>query len=321
MANLTTMEWLPAWLTWVGSTTMCLDALGVECDATDVAGQSGYAFAISVNEGLCPSGPTSLDWAALSTGIMNLGRTTLSYVSGDSYTGKTHNDRTAAHAHAVFELVRRETEAGRPCVVWGLGPPEFGVVRAVDGDEYVCVPGGSTPPRVRWDEVDAPGGPYALGFPTASVAAWSPDRSAIRRGLHMMLRPDHAEGWSCGENAFTFWAAELEGGRALPFGNSYNAQCWAEARTHAREFVGRVASRNSGSLHLARAHEFFGESAGHLTAVAELFPFPQEGESIEDQGLIESAAAEIRAAGQADGRAKDALLGALSEWPAAEDES
>ena len=82
-----------------------------------------------------------------------------------------------------------------------------------------------------------------------------------------------------------------------------------------------MASRNSGSLHLARAHEFFGESAGHLAVVAELFPFPQEGESIEDQGLIESAAAEIRAAGQADGRAKDALLGALSEWPAAEDES
>ena len=59
------VEWKPAWLTWVAATTACLDALGVECDLADVAGRSGYAFELWIHEGLCPSGPTALDWHAL----------------------------------------------------------------------------------------------------------------------------------------------------------------------------------------------------------------------------------------------------------------
>lgn len=39
----------PAWLTWIASVTTCLKALGVECDTTDVAGFSGYAFTMSVH--------------------------------------------------------------------------------------------------------------------------------------------------------------------------------------------------------------------------------------------------------------------------------
>ena len=44
------VEWQPAWITWVAATTTCLNALGVECDKTDVAGYSGYAFVMSVHE-------------------------------------------------------------------------------------------------------------------------------------------------------------------------------------------------------------------------------------------------------------------------------
>ncbi len=29
------IEYQPAWLSWVGSTTMCLNALGVECDLAE----------------------------------------------------------------------------------------------------------------------------------------------------------------------------------------------------------------------------------------------------------------------------------------------
>jgi len=47
------------WLTWVGATTGCLRALGVNCDTADVAGQSGYAFRIIINDTLCASGPTA----------------------------------------------------------------------------------------------------------------------------------------------------------------------------------------------------------------------------------------------------------------------
>ncbi|MHC4469351.1 MAG: hypothetical protein ACYS99_00170, partial [Planctomycetota bacterium] len=192
----------PAWLSWVGATTSCLNALGVDCDTTDVAGRSGYAFALSINEGLCPSGPTCLDWNALATGVENLGRSTLTFASGDCFTEGHRSDRTLAHAREVFELVRREVGAGRPCVVWGLGLPEFGVVRGVEGEEYLCIASCPTPERVRWDEIDAPGGPYVLAFPTPNVCHGDPDRDAIRGGVMMMTRPDHGPRWTCGLRAY-----------------------------------------------------------------------------------------------------------------------
>ena len=130
------IPWQGTWLTWVGATTMCLNALGEDCDPIDVSGFSGYAFALSINEGLCPSGPTMLEWASLGTGVLtSLGRTVKTFFSGDCFVGEFRNDRTRAHARLAFEMATREIEAGRPCVVWGLGVPEFGVVRGIEGDE------------------------------------------------------------------------------------------------------------------------------------------------------------------------------------------
>ena len=60
------IEYRPAWLTWVASTTGCLRALGIDCDHADVAGYSGYAFLTNVAEGLHPSGPTAFDWGRAS---------------------------------------------------------------------------------------------------------------------------------------------------------------------------------------------------------------------------------------------------------------
>jgi hypothetical protein len=54
----------PAWLTWVAATTTCLRALKAPCDTVDVAGMTGYAFHLAVARGLCPSGPTALEWSA-----------------------------------------------------------------------------------------------------------------------------------------------------------------------------------------------------------------------------------------------------------------
>ena len=71
------VEYQPAWLTWVASTTTCLQALGVECDQADVAGFSGYAFHLGIHEEICPSGPTVLEWSQLSRGVHALGRATV----------------------------------------------------------------------------------------------------------------------------------------------------------------------------------------------------------------------------------------------------
>src|SRR3954447_5412258 len=115
------------WLSWVGATRGCLNALGVECDNADVAGQSGYAFRIQVHDQLCPSGPTMLPWDSLLIGVRRLGRSTLVYTGNECHSGDWKNARTREQSAAAFALARREIDAGRPCVIWGAYIPECAV--------------------------------------------------------------------------------------------------------------------------------------------------------------------------------------------------
>src|SRR5256886_6900685 len=160
-----------AWLSWVGATRGCLNALGVECDNTDVAGQSGYAFRMQIHQTLCPSGPTWFPWGSLLPGVHRLGRSTVAFHAPECHGGEWTNARTRGHCAAAFEFARREIEAGRPCVIWGAYIPEFAIAAGVEGDRYrvdsfkKCR---SEPqPPIRLDELDAPGGLYVLGFRTA----------------------------------------------------------------------------------------------------------------------------------------------------------
>jgi hypothetical protein len=111
------VEYPPAWLTWVASTTGCLRALGVDCDQVDVAAHSGYAFLMNVPEGLCPSGPTAFDWGALHRGLALLGRSTLVYSGGECSAGKEKPEHVRLQCRAAYDIVAREMGEGRPCVL------------------------------------------------------------------------------------------------------------------------------------------------------------------------------------------------------------
>ncbi|MDY7110001.1 MAG: hypothetical protein SYC29_15320 [Planctomycetota bacterium] len=310
------IEFQGTWLSWVGSTTMCLNALGIQCDMADVAGYSGYAFAISINPGLCPSGPTDVDWPALAAGPMSLGRSAMSFICGDCHTEGSRSDRTRAHCRAVFEMVAREIEAGRPCVLWGAGIPEFGVVRGINGDDYLLVKGGPIPQRIAWDAVDAPGGPYALSFPTPVQPDGRRDLAAIVRAVEIMTRPNEGTGGQRGLDAYSFWISRLRAHEAAIMGNSYNAQCWAEARRHAATFLGRPVERTGGRFPpLVEAHEAMHEVADRLSAVAELFPFRAKDGIVDDAASINAAAGHFEAARQAEERALAALKTLLTRIP------
>ncbi len=312
------IEFKPAWLTWVGSTTMCLNALDVEWDMADVAGYSSYAFALAIPEGLCPSGPTLIEFMGLASGIAALGRSTNCFISYDCYTKDSINDRTKAHAREAFEIVTREVEAGRPCVVWGLGPPEFGVARGATDDEYLCVAGGPTPEKVRWDEIDAPGGPSVLSFPTErkNPENWDIDREAIRSAVMMMTRLDYRQNTHCGIRAYDYWCSELEAEKAITWSNSYNAQCWAEARAFASIFTKRVSERHPEYPELSKAHELLREVALALSKVAELFPFTMKFEPvpITDKDVIKKAVSQLQSAKVSEENAISELRDTLKTW-------
>lgn len=289
----TKIEHEGSWISWVGSVSMCLKALGVNCDLVEVAGYSGYGFALAVNEGLCASGPTFLDWNKLASGVCGLGRSTLSYVSMDCYAEGNINENTTSHARYAFELVKQEIEADRPCVVWGLGIPEFGVVKGIEDDYYLCVQGAGIPEKVKWDEINAPGGPYVLAFPTIRTnnGDWNLEKESIRNGVIMMTRLDYADNMRCGLNAYDYWCSQLEKNNAVTWSNSYNAQCWSEARNWSAEFVERISKQYPKVEPLKQASDHLKFVAEQMNQISKIFPFTMkfEQEMITDQEVITKA--------------------------------
>lgn len=304
----------PAWLTWVAATTGCLKALGVECDTVDVAGYSGYAFVMSVHEKLCPSGPTVFDWGLLSSGVARLGRSTVSFHGGKC--GGSDQDFRAAH-----ELVRREIEAGRPCVLWGAYVPEFAIAVGVEGNSYLVKSFkpfvGDPEPPIPLDQLQVPGGTYVLAFPASvEVARADADRQAVFHALEMLSyevgNPHYANGLA----AYDQWIAALAVGDLPAHGNSYNAQCWAEAKRCAHQFLARLAERNPAvSEQLGRAARAYGEAAEAMGVVAGIFPFPDADNKVSDPDVRAKAVPALRAAKAAEARAASALAEAAEAWP------
>ena len=98
-------------------------------------------------------------------------------------------------------------------------------------------------------------------------------------------------------------------------GNSYNAQCWAEARAHARDYTTQVVARHPDIAPLSEASEAFGDVASALGEVASLFPFCFEKDPVENDATIEEAVGHLRLAHEAEVRALGALREAIAAWP------
>lgn len=311
----------PSWLTWVSATTGCLRHLGVDCDLIDVAGFSGYAFLISVSTDLCPSGPTAFDWGRLALGPRCLGRSTLTlHTSGPWACGQDESSgESDATFAAAFELARTELAQGRPCVIWGTYVPEFGIAVGTQEKSY-RVSSFKTflrqaQPPIAYDELNAPGGPYVLAFPTAlPVTQDQADRAAVNHAVEMM-HGRIADGLATGREAYSTWIAALESDRGNAFGNSYNAQCWAEARRFAAAFLDRLAGRHDQTPALRRAADQMLTCATRLQAVKNLFPFPGQPDHL-NADACQKARDALSQAAEAETLALDALADAAQLLPA-----
>lgn len=288
------VEYQPAWLTWVASTTTCLRALDIPCDQVDVAGFSGYAFHMGVHEEICPSGPTVLDWSRLSRGVHTLGRATIEFRSPCcEVSGKAREDS----CRAAFELVRNELLAGRPCVLWGTYLPEFGVVVGISGESYQVKTFKEVlqqeQPAIPHNKTEPPGGIYVLGFPAeAEYGELQRDLEAILEALRQWSRPAYGL-YKFGPDAYDLWIESLRAKRAGRFGCGYNAACYAQGRRFAQEFFERMSTRRPLAANLLRqAAESYREAADTMERVSQVFPF-----SHDEEGPITAAAKIEQAAG------------------------
>jgi hypothetical protein len=318
------VTWRGAWLSWVGAVTTCLNALGKECDQTDVAGYSGYAFHLCVHEELCPSGPTVLDWYSLAYGPHHLGRTGRMFFQGECHDrAEGHgNERTEAACRYIFEEARREVEAGRPSVLWGAYVPEFAAVVGIEGDRYLVksyrdVTGEEAPP-VPWHDLEAPGGPTLLTFPTeVEIPRHESDRFAAGAAVRTFRGYPRGAKYGWGKDAYRLWIRALTEGVAMSFGNAYCAACYAEGRGFARDFLARLAGRNPRAEdYLRAASERYAAAAEALQRVVELFPFPGKGAVREaDEARNAEAVEALFAALAAEDAAQERLVAACGlDW-------
>lgn len=309
------------WLSWVSCTTASLNSLEVKCDATDVAGMTGYAFHMAIVDGLCPSGPTYFNWGDLGCGIASLGRSYVEYASWECHTGKHINERTTAHCRAVFEIAKSEIKAGRPVVIWGAYIPEFAVVTAIQGDYYIVesfmkymrpdlLP-------IKFDELDAPGGPYVLAFPTRTeIPQNTADRRAISSALQFHHRDMYLPNCCFGVRAYDAWINILTNHQAIGFGNSYNAACYAEAKTLGYMFLDRLAGRNTNfATELHQASDLMKACATEMAKLPKIFQFPGTNEPITDDKAISEAITALRAAREHESAAFLILRNLCEIWP------
>ncbi len=315
------VEYVPCWLTWLASTTGCLRALDVDCDLVDVAGLSGYAFMLSVHEVVCPSGPTMFDWGSLLHGVHILGRTTHVFRTSQCHGGDFTTDLSREHCKQAYEFVSQEISEGRPCVMFGAYVPEFAVAIGVDDGKYIVksfkeVIGEEQPP-IPYDALEAPGGVYVLAFPgkTELPRLWG-IRHAIGHAVQLLLCPTAHSLWRFGLKGYDMWIKALKEDIAIPFGNAYNAQCYANSRRLARDFLERTASEHDFLREpLTRAYEQYKEVSEAMAQVAEIFPFPPSDE-LKDEKNRKEAIKALKAAKKAEKKAVEALIDARdAEWP------
>lgn len=312
--------WQPSWLSWVGATTTCLRALGVDCDLVDVAGVSGYAFTMAMYRDAGIAGPTTVRRGALADGLRHLGRTTLQFDSGDWHLAADLTEADQSHCRALHDLVRSEIVAGRPCVVWGTHLPEYGVVTGVANGHYqvVCDPEWVAEPAnpIHMTALQAHGGLYGLAFPSATeVAEGEGDRGALVRAIEVHRQVSGTGEFCFGLDAYGLWTAALEEGVADGAGHAYCSQCYAESRQLAAEYLQRLADRNEDVAEpLSAAADDYSEAAEALGRVAAAFPFPEEDE-LEDDRRVAGAIGDLHRAAEAEARSGEALAEALERWP------
>ncbi len=175
---------------------------------------------------------------------------------------------------------------------------------------------GEAQPPIPFAELSTPSGAYVLGFPSAlQMNREQADLNAIHHALDMLNLRQSNPSYANGQAAYDRWIAALQSGRPDPFGNSYNTQCWTDLKRMAREFLTRLAARNSRVAEpLGRAVAAYGDVVTAMENVADLFPFPDAEGKVNDPTVRAQAIEPLRAAQAAEAKATEALAQAVSHW-------
>lgn len=264
----------------------------------EVGGHSGYSFLVNVAKGeTCPSGPTALHlktFGEMVHGTESLGWKLDVYTHGHSYPAVAGRPTPGeiSLVRSLFHRVKKEIdEKGRPVILWGLGAPEYGIVRGYQGESYLVstfrglsAPGKPEDP-IPYYELKAPGCIDAFYFKDrARTKPAKAGREALQRAIDFASGTiDVQKNYVAGPEAFDEWAEVLESvddKRQNYMGNSYVAACVHEGRALSGQFLKGLAKKSGAkqSRYLLEASQSYEKGARLMSSFTKMFPFQFEGE-------------------------------------------
>ena len=307
MKKLDGLTWVPRAESHSGCLEACAKYLGLDVSPAWLIGGIGHAFLLVVDEGLCPSGPSSWDFRTVPRMAGNVG------LGIELNIVWPQDGHFAEKQEQVWQATRDAMDAGCPCYGWHW---EFMVINGYDDTGYL-LSGRMEAPRT-WREFGADSTGFVEIF-TVRRGEPCDDATAVRSALSYGVevaenRESHREWGSLAQ--YENWVRGLESGNDIsPEGAGYHAAIWAECRTFALGFLQEAAGRLGTGLRAPceRAVEQYATVSANLQEVARLFPPRWEATEEEmarnaaDTERRGQAAEYVRQARKAEGAAVEAL--------------
>ena len=290
-------RWKPMWISHIGSLKAAADYVGADVSTPWLFGVTGYAFLLNIHETLCPSGWHVVN-PPLEEGARNAGLVIEHLVQPSEPKPELQQQ--------AWDGVRKAIDAGKPCYGYDFETGDYYAVYGYDNIGYyysgvLCDKGKGPMP---WKEYGTKGEVGVIYINSVEKGQPADDVKTVRDALLVALKErDKVEGgnelYACGLSGYDQWIRSIETGKADGLGMTYNAQCYAECRRNAVEFLkeakGRVDEKLAPLFDEAIGH--YGPVAENLKKVADTFPFfNRKPEHIQDESRKHTAIEALKAA-------------------------
>lgn len=302
------------WTTYVGSAQAALAASGFwQGETSTLMGLTGFAFHFQINEGICPSSPTSFSWWDMPVYAMD--RVGVFSEALEVAPGLNTEERQRARA---IERIKTSIDQGRPVIVWAPSPVlEFGVLCGYDDEDEVFSVRSYGAPENRSDPLlyenlgrgEVPILFYQLLLGTQEVDL----RRAHRQSLELAVRvwraaPEHP---GRGQAGYGVLLRSLERKDFVPFGLAYNAVVYADAKRHTHAYLSKLCEERA-LPGLERARDSYAKVAENFGKLSKLVPFRGPA-SVIDDAVVPELLAIVRATAPIEDEARTQIGKALEQ--------
>jgi hypothetical protein len=312
-------EYVSHWTTIAGALAGTLRALGGTLAAADVNARAGHAFRFAIVPALTDDGAIGADGPNRFASAPALRLYESLGWRFSAVEGAFDDPRLPSVRAAALDRLRKTTPA-RPAIAYGLHLPEFGIVRALDGDAIAA----STPVSAQFGERISTRQWPAPGLPLPVRVFIPEERTRETLALGPLLRFVVAyaregdspvaigvDGAITGFAAFERWIALLEGDeRISPSGHAYCLQALQQGRKEAAAFLRAAGAGTAIDRPLRAAATAYEAEVLALALMVTLFPYPNGGD-LGSPGARRVAALYVRRAYDAEREAVARLADAV----------